>query len=279
MITPYHIFKKIYHDDKSLWKEILLYSFLLSITFVFSSFLFFLKAFNIINLPILTFILNMVLSFNAIFLFINAIKYLLKKPKKKKISELFARFEIKKIINLILLSLLYLTIFAVCFVFPNLILSQIAQIIGPGFMNFFLYVTDIILMAIGFYLIFIALAFAPILIIDLNNKKYTFNKIIKKSHQLSKKNQVSIFLNRIFLIILNFSFIWGVSNLLLSQMPDEWLIILSEAEWLQSTNNFSLIPISFIIAYLLSILIIFFILLIINLVYESNFYLLYKKRK
>ena len=262
MITPYHIFKKIYHDDKSLWKEILLYSFLLSITFVFSSFLFFLKAFNIINLPILTFILNMVLSFNAIFFFINAIKYLLKKPKKKKISELFARFEIKKIINLILLSLLYLTIFAVCFVFPNLILSQIAQIIGPGFMNFFLYVTDIILMAIGFYLIFIALAFAPILIIDLNNKKYTFNKIIKKSHQLSKKNQVSIFLNRIFLIILNFSFIWGVSNLLLSQMPDEWLIILSEAEWLQSTNNFSLIPISFIIAYLLSILIIFFILLI-----------------
>src|SRR6056297_1705889 len=279
MITHYHIFKKIYHDDKSLWKEILLYSFLLSITFVFSSFLFFLKAFNIINLPILTFILNMVLSFNAIFLFINAIKYLLKKPKKKKISELFARFEIKKIINLILLSLLYLTIFAVCFVFPNLILSQIAQIIGPGFMNFFLYVTDIILMGLGIYLIFIALAFAPMLIIDLNNKKYNFNKIIKKSHQLSKKNQVSIFLNRIFLIILNFSFIWGVSNLLLSQMPDEWLIILSEAEWLQSTNNFSLIPISFIIAYLLSILIIFFILLIINLVYESNFYLLYKKRK
>lgn len=279
MITPYHIFKKIYHDDRSLWKEILLYSFLLSITFVFSSFLFFLKAFNIINLPILTFILNMALSFNAIFLFINAIKYLLKKPKKKKISELFAQFEIKKIINLILLSFLYLTVFAVCFVFPNLILSQIAQIIGPGFMNFFLYVTDIILMGIGIYLIFIALAFAPMLIIDLNNKKYSFAKIINKSYQLSKKNQVSIFLNRAFLIILNFTFVWGVSRLLLSQIPNEWLIILSESEWLQSTNNLSLIPNTFIVAYLLSILIILFILLMINLVYESNFYLLYKKEK
>ena len=270
MISPYHIVKNGIKKYKNHWKEIFLFSFILSLTGSLATLLLFIQGNalwgNTNSLNYIFTIFYFLLTFNAIFIFINSIKYLIN-SKKVKFKNLFSNFKIKTIINLILLSLILLTVFSVTYVFPNLILATIAEIVGPGILNIILFITSIIFMAIGVFII-IYLNFAHMVIID--DTKNSFKNIINKSWYLVKNNWWSVFFNRSVLVLFNLVFSYLTILLFVRIIP---------ISWIETLYNQNIITIPLIITYLLSVLIFSTILSFINLPYEASFYSLYKEAK
>lgn len=267
MITPYHIVKDAIQKQKKNWKELLIFSFVLSLTATLATLVLFIQTMEVWGAGDFAFtILYGLLTFNALFLFINIFTFLIRKSKSS-LKNLFGNFRIKIVFHLILLSIMLITIFSLCYVFPNLILGTIAEIIGPGIMNLLLFATNIIIMGIGLFLI-IYLNFAHLSIID--ESENSFSKIINKTWFLVKGNWWSVFFNRAALILFNLGFSYLMVFAFARLIP---------IQWIETLFGQYIIPTPLMITFLLSALIFSTILIFINLPYESSFYDLYREAK
>lgn len=266
MNSPIFILKKIYNDYKDKWIKLITLSFILSLTAVLGSLLYFvqIEMSENLNYNFIYTLLYIVLSFNAFFVFINFIKFLYQN-KKQSYLEILSNFKIKTAVNLILISIILFTIFSCCFTFPLLIFPTIYSLVVSDALGILLIATTIILGLIGISL-FTLFSFSPI--IAITGKEDKLSTIIKSSYQIVRKS---------FFQILGHKTLITIFNLGMTSLSYILFIKIAPIEWFISIEETGFTPIGFTISYLLLSLIVYTIVISINLPYETVLYKAYKK--
>lgn len=266
MNSPIFILKKIYSDYKDKWIKLITLSFILSITAILGSLLYFvqIEMGENLNYNFVYTLLYILLSFNAFFVFINFIKFLYQN-KKQSYLETLSNFKIKTAVNLILISIILFTVFSCCFTFPLLIFPTIYSLVVSDALGYLLIATTIILAIIGISL-FTLLSFSPI--IAITGKEDKLSIIIKSSYQIVRKS---------FFQILGHKTLITLFNLGMTSLSYILFIRFAPIEWFISIEETGFTPIGFTISYLLLSLVIYTIVIFINLPYETVLYKAYKK--
>lgn len=271
MITPWTIIKLSYANYRNYWKEILLFTSLMTLSSVMIFILYFIRAaypVNSLSISFMFWIFLPLLTLNLLFMYVNFIHFLYNPQHHASLGQLFKNWRWDIILKTFWLFLIFVMIFSVGFTFPLLILNTLINLFNNVLLNILYWIITGILIGLAI-MFFNYLQFAYTLAILRKNDN--IKTVLRDSYLLIKNRWWNALFNQVFVILLTGSIFKGLMNLFITLYPNENMILIK--------NNQLQIASVFLVSYLLIYTILIFMNLNLTLSYNLEFFKIYEKTK